>query len=62
MPDSWIRDIREAAIEADSDWLHKLIEQISASEELLASYLQSLTDQFEFDTILESLEVRKNGS
>ena len=62
MPDSWIRDIREAAIEADSDWLHKLIEQISASEELLASYLQSLTDQFEFDTILESLEVRENGS
>jgi signal transduction histidine kinase len=62
MPSTWIRDVREAAIEADSDWLHRLIEQIAASEDLLPNYLKSLTEQFEFDTILDLLENRKNGA
>ena len=52
----WLKDLREAAIEADSDWLHGLIHQLSGSEEVLASHLRALADKFEFDTILELLD------
>jgi signal transduction histidine kinase/DNA-binding response OmpR family regulator len=56
LPAPWIADLREATIEADGDWLHKLIDQLPDTQEPLAEYLESLTKHFEFDAILDLLE------
>lgn len=56
MSHDWIMALQEAAIQADGDWLNRLIKQIPMSQSVLAEHLTGLTRDFEFDAILDLLE------
>ena len=58
----WVNDLRAAAIQADGDWLKRLISQLPDSQRTLASRLATLTQRFCFDEILEILDAAHENS
>ena len=53
MPESWLNDLYNAALEADSTLVLELIDRIPASENALAQSLTKLNRQFQFEQIME---------
>ncbi|NER36301.1 MAG: CHASE2 domain-containing protein [Oscillatoria sp. SIO1A7] len=53
MPDEWITELRQAAIQADEDLIFDLLEQIPDRNASLADTLVSLVDTFRLDKIIE---------
>ena len=56
MSQDWLNDLQKAAIQADGDWLNRLIAQLPLDQRLLAEQLTALTQKYEFDMILNLLE------
>lgn len=56
MPENWILELREAAVQADGDWVVQLVTQIPHQKAFLISHLSALVERFEFDEILELVE------
>ncbi|MBD2355592.1 PAS domain S-box protein [Tolypothrix sp. FACHB-123] len=56
MPETWIRELYQAANEVDGDRILQLIEQIPASQAILARELTNLNRRFCFDEIIELME------
>ena len=52
MPEGWLNDLDQAAIQVDGDQLHGLIRQIPQSQSRLAKELTQLANQFDYDAIL----------
>ncbi|HEY9763571.1 MAG TPA: PAS domain S-box protein [Trichocoleus sp.] len=61
MPEEWILDLQQAAIQADADWLRHLIGQIPPAHDNWVNYLLALVDRFDFDTIVELAEAAVDG-
>jgi signal transduction histidine kinase len=57
MPLVWLSEVQNAAIQADGDWLRQLIAEIPQQEYSLTTQLSTLTEKFEFDSILELLKL-----
>ena len=53
MPLEWILHLQEAAIRVDADWILQLLDQIPPVHAALHDKLAALTQQFEFDEIIE---------
>lgn len=53
MPDEWITELRQAAIQADEELIFDLLEQIPDRNALLADTLVELVDNFRLDKIIE---------
>jgi CheY-like chemotaxis protein len=53
MPESWLNDLYNASLEADSTLVLELIKMIPASENILVQSLTKLTRQFQFEQIME---------
>ncbi|NER80123.1 MAG: response regulator [Leptolyngbya sp. SIO1D8] len=62
LPHSWIDELREAAIQADGDWLNRLIAEIPPHQTLLAEKLTILNRHFEFDEILDLLDPNQKAT
>ncbi|MBE7381062.1 MAG: response regulator [Leptolyngbya sp. SIO1E4] len=60
MPDGWLEELRKAAVQADGDWLHRLIAKIPASQAALSERLTGLTRRFEFDEILDLIDTHSD--
>ncbi len=60
MPPIWLSDVQRAATQADSDWLQRLISQVPKQETALMTRLSTLTEQYEFDDMLELLKAAQN--
>lgn len=56
MPDGWLQAFKQAAIQADADWLASLIEQIPANQVALIPYLDHLVAQLDFETLTDLTE------
>jgi CheY-like chemotaxis protein len=56
MPAHWIVSLRQAAMEADSNKIKMLADQIHGQKPDLASALTELADNFDHDTILNAIE------
>ena len=55
LPLSWRQHLQAAAIQADSDWLNRLIAEIAPPQPALSAHLTDLTQRFEFDEVLSLL-------
>ena len=55
MSDEWRSQLYEAALEADSNRVMQLIQEIPNQESHLAKVLKKQTHQYEFDEIVELL-------
>ena len=53
MPEEWIANLHQAAIEVDADSVLQIIEQIPESDKTLADKLRQLISQYDFDTIVD---------
>ena len=53
MPDEWLKQFHQAAVEVDTDALQQLIGQIPAEHHTLIRSLQQLVQQFCFDELIE---------
>ena len=53
MPKTWIKAMRQAAIQVDSEILIQLIQQIPEPHLFLAEDLRKLVEQFDYDAIIE---------
>jgi CheY-like chemotaxis protein len=53
---AWRKKLYKASVEGDLYIIEQLIEEISATETMLAQSLEKLTDQFQFDVIIELIE------
>jgi signal transduction histidine kinase/DNA-binding NarL/FixJ family response regulator len=53
---AWRKQLYKASVEGDLYIIGQLIEEISATETILAQSLEKLTDQFQFDVIIELIE------
>ncbi|MCG8363440.1 MAG: ATP-binding protein [Pseudanabaenales cyanobacterium] len=53
MPKTWIKAMRQAAIQVDSEILIQLIQQIPEPHLFLAEDLRQLVEQFDYDAIIE---------
>ena len=53
MPDEWLKQFHQAAVEVDTDALQQLIGQIPAEHNTLIRSLQQLVQQFCFDELIE---------
>lgn len=60
MPEEWMENLRQAAIEVDADLIRQLIEQISSSNSYLAQELTRMLNNFEYDEIIELTELADN--
>lgn len=60
MPDSWIAELYQAAVIADSDRIFQLIEQIPPNHSEIAQQLTVLVQQFDFDQILALTEIEND--
>ena len=56
MPADWLQDLEQAAIQADADWLQVLVEKIPTDQETLATYLNHLIVQLDFETLIDLTE------
>jgi signal transduction histidine kinase len=56
MPEHWIICLRQAAMEADSNKIRTLADQINGQKPDLASALTDLADNFDHDAILDAIE------
>lgn len=56
MPENWIANLGQAAIQADADWLRQLTREIPPTCDTLVNDLLALVDRFDFDTIVELVE------
>jgi CheY-like chemotaxis protein len=56
MPLEWLRELSEAALEADSEQVLALMQKIPESEVFLAKNLIKLVRQFQFEQILDFIE------
>ena len=56
MPDEWITELHEAAIQVDADLITHLILQIPKDNSALAQSLTELLKQYEYDRIMELTE------
>lgn len=56
MPKDWLAKLRKAAVCADGDWVMQLITQVPQHQSALISHLSALTEQFEFDEIVDLAE------
>ena len=56
MEDDWIADLHRASIRADRDWLLRLIAQVPPSYPGLKDNLTTLTNQLDFDALVELTE------
>ena len=57
MSATWIEELREAAVQADGDWLMRLVNEIPSDQTALSERLIALTQKFEFDTILDLVKL-----
>jgi signal transduction histidine kinase/DNA-binding NarL/FixJ family response regulator len=53
MPADWVVELGQAAIQLDTDWVLKLIEQIPDSNHHLATVLTAWVNSFQFDKIID---------
>ncbi len=51
MPEPWIHQLHQAALQGNDSWITKLIQEIPKPHDTLAKMLKTLTDEFEFDKI-----------
>ncbi len=56
MPQEWITQLYEAALEANTNLVLQLIEEIPQTETYLVKSLTSLAQQFQFEQIIDSVE------
>lgn len=56
MPDGWLQAFQQAAIQADADWLKALLSQIPPAQGILASQLDRLITQLDFETLTDLTE------
>ncbi len=56
MPQQWIQQLHQAAIELDADLIARLIQQIPSSNQSLAESLTQILEQFEYDEIINLTE------
>ncbi|MEB3190704.1 MAG: ATP-binding protein [Snowella sp.] len=56
MPQSWLRQLSEAALEANTEKVMTLIKEISSTEASLAQNLTNLVHKFDFEIILDLIE------
>jgi signal transduction histidine kinase/CheY-like chemotaxis protein len=54
--EAWRKKLYKASVEGDIYIIEQLIEEISATETILAQSLGKLTEQFQFDVIIELIE------
>lgn len=52
LPQSWVADLRNAAIQADGDWIQRLMAQLPQHQGAIAQHLSRLVSTFSFDEIL----------
>ena len=52
MPETWIEQLKEAALQCNDDLIFRLIEEIPKEAQFLISTLTTLTENFQFDQIL----------
>ncbi|MGL4377037.1 MAG: ATP-binding protein, partial [Microcoleaceae cyanobacterium] len=53
---AWRKKLYKASVEGDLYIIEQLIEEISSTETILAQSLEKLTEQFQFDVIIELIE------
>jgi predicted ATPase/signal transduction histidine kinase/CheY-like chemotaxis protein/tRNA A-37 threonylcarbamoyl transferase component Bud32 len=56
MPVEWMVNLHQAALEADSDSVNALIQEIPESQASLAQALERVVNKFQFETIIELTE------
>lgn len=61
MPPAWVQELRQAAIQADADWLRHLIAQVPGSLDALTTSLNAWVDGFDFDAIVDLTEGGADG-
>jgi signal transduction histidine kinase/ActR/RegA family two-component response regulator len=59
LPDEWLAQLHQAAIQADADFIKGAIAQISAKSPSIAQVLTNLLRNYDFDTIIEIVETSK---
>jgi CheY-like chemotaxis protein len=59
LPADWVADLHQAAIEADADLIHDLLDQIREQYGPVADALASLAHNFRFDTIMAFAKSRE---
>jgi len=55
MPQAWLENLYQAAIEADAELILQLMEEIPEPQQNLITYLNDLVDNFEFEVITQKI-------
>ncbi|MDJ1179494.1 PAS domain S-box protein [Roseofilum sp. BLCC_M91] len=55
MPQAWLQNLYQAAIEADAELILQLMEEIPEPQQNLVTYLNDLVDNFEFEVITQKI-------
>jgi signal transduction histidine kinase/CheY-like chemotaxis protein len=54
LPDGWVRDLQQAAVQGDTDLLFRLIEHIREQHPALAERLTTLAHNYQFEPIIDA--------
>jgi signal transduction histidine kinase/DNA-binding NarL/FixJ family response regulator len=56
MPDTWLQQLHEAAIQGDDSWVLQVLKQIPPEYDSLSKTLTNLAQHFQFETIVNAVE------